>query len=189
MTTRVISLAEAQRVARRRFLAVGSLDMTALADDLAVSRATLYRVIGTHDRLLGDVLFDLGSRTLDAAITAVDGTDLRGVDRLLEISQRFERDVAAAPAFQRFLRTSPLVASRVLLTPAGRVLERMVGRWQELLEEALEAGELTLPFDPADFAYLYVRIGESLLYGDVLAGIEPDVEVATRVRRALFQAT
>jgi hypothetical protein len=143
-----ITYDEALDAARRRFLATGDLVMSRLQRDLNVSRATLYRVVGGRDRLLGDVLFDL----------------------------------------QRFLTTHPQIALPVLFTSAGRVHERMVDLWSELFVSAVEAGELALPDGPRETAYLYVRVGESMLFSSLLAGVEPDATAAERVRRAVLGA-
>ncbi|WFE21319.1 hypothetical protein O7621_26330 [Solwaraspora sp. WMMD937] len=65
----------------RYFLSHGTIDMGGLADALAVSRATLYRVTGSRDRLLGEVLWWLGSRQLAEACGARRRTGVDGVPR------------------------------------------------------------------------------------------------------------
>src|SRR3954468_17932201 len=49
----------AQRLARRRFLAPERLDMSALAQELGVNRVTLYRWVGSRDKLLAEVAWAL----------------------------------------------------------------------------------------------------------------------------------
>jgi hypothetical protein len=49
--------------ARRQFLREGTLDMEQLAQELSVSRASLYRAIDGRDRLLGDELWSLAEQT------------------------------------------------------------------------------------------------------------------------------
>ncbi|GGI06236.1 QsdR family transcriptional regulator [Egicoccus halophilus] len=185
---RVLTHDEALVAARRRFLRTGDLVMTRLQADLAVGRATLYRVVGSRDQLLGDVLHDLAIRTLRAVVTEVDRCGLTGVERLLAISREFEARVAGFAPLQRFLTSQPGIALPVLVTTAGRVHERMVDAWTDLLREAAQQGELTLPEAPRETAYLYVRVGESLLYADVLAGARPDHTAADRLRRAVLGA-
>jgi AcrR family transcriptional regulator len=183
-----ITYDEALDAARRRFLATGDLVMSRLQRDLNVSRATLYRVVGGRDRLLGDVLFDLARRTLEVAVREVGQQDVSGIDRMLEISRRFETAIASFEPLQRFLTTHPQIALPVLFTSAGRVHERMVDLWSELFVSAVEAGELALPDGPRETAYLYVRVGESMLFSSLLAGVEPDATAAERVRRAVLGA-
>jgi AcrR family transcriptional regulator len=186
---RVISRADAVRAARRRFLEGSSLSMDDLANELAVSRATLYRVTSNRDLVLGDVIWGFGRRTLDQAAAEARASGARGVDRMLVTSRHFEDAIRGFEPLQRFIRDEPLVAFRVLFTSAGQVHQRTVEAYTELLDEAVASGELALPFEVTDFAYVYVRLGETLVYSDVLGGVDPDRDVAERVRRALFAAT
>lgn len=161
--------------------------MDQLADDLWVSRATLYRVVGSRDRLLGDVLWYLARRTLDTAINDAQSAGLTGVERLLAISQRFNDDVAAFAPMQRFLRDEPADAVRILFATPARVHERAVEAWAQLFRQALESGELeSLPFAVDETAFVFVRIGESILYGNMLAGIVPDGRLSEHLRRTLL---
>src|SRR5687768_6039636 len=64
---RVVSERDVVRGGCRLFLERGTVEMDALAGSLAISRATLYRVVHSRDRLLGDVLWQLGEATLTRA--------------------------------------------------------------------------------------------------------------------------
>ena len=185
--SRILSYADAFADARTRFLADGTLDMEALADELAVSRATLYRVVGNRDRLLGDVIWDLGERTLERARRETP-SDLTGVERIVEVSRRFNQYVVGFAPLRDFIRKEPLTAFRVLFSPAGRVHERAVSAWRAMLEEAAEGRELVLPFDVDRLAYILVRTGESMLYADLISGREPDINLAAITQRAVLQA-
>lgn len=178
---------QALRHALQRFVRDGNIDMSALADEFPVGRATLYRVVGSRDRLLGDVLWVLAERTLHLATAEAEAeAATKGVDRFIEISRRFKEHTLSFAPFRRFLLADPETAFRVLLTPAGGVSQRMVAAYADLLTAAAEAGEATLPFDVQRLAYVLVRIGEAMLYSDLLAGLEPDLEMAEAVERQLF---
>jgi len=180
---RVITYGEVVAGARRQFLRESTVDMDALAGELAVSRATLYRVVDGRDRLLGDVLWALAEPVwLDARAAA----SARGVDAILEISRRFFHGVMAAEPFRLFLAAEPETALRVLLTPAGGVHERAVAMQREVFDEAIEERGATLPYDLDDLAYLYVRIYESMLYADILSERDPNLDVAEQAGRALL---
>lgn len=160
----------------------GTLDMADLANTLAVSRATLYRVVGSRDRLLGDVLWRLGGRTLDAARRA---RTYRGVDGIIEVTRRFADSMLTAEAFHRFVIDEPDTAARVLFTPAGRVHERFVVAQKEIF---LEAGlDGWSPTELDHLAYLYIRMVESTLHAELLNGRRPDFDLAERVLRALLR--
>jgi tetracycline repressor-like protein len=185
-TRRVITYEEVVTGARRQFLREATVDMEALAADLAVSRATLYRVVEGRDRLLGDVLWSLGEELLWSARRRVT---TRGVDAILEISRRFYESVVQAVPFRRFLASEPQTAVRVLFTPAGRVHERAVGAQKEIFVEAIRGSGVRLALDLDSLAYLYVRIFESMLYADLLSGRAPDLGLAERAARAILRST
>lgn len=182
--SRAISYEQALTAAVRAFLREGTIDMQTLAESLAVSRATLYRVVGSRDRLLGGVLWQLARETMRVAEST---TEAKGVERMLEIASRFKQDVAGFEPLRRFLRLDTETAMRVLFTPAGGVHERMVRLWSRILTEAEEAGEVRLALPADDLAYIFVRVGESMLYSDILIGRPPDLELAGYVQRLLFE--
>ena len=167
---------------RAHFAKQGTIGLDDLASELAVSRATLYRLIDGRDRLLGDVLWSLGEPILRGAIAQI-GT--ASVDAILEISLAFYRKMAAATPFRTFLETEPGTAVRVLFTPAGGVHERAAGVQKEIFEAARNNG-LELADDLDGLAYLYVRIVESLLYADLLSGRAPDLTLIERAARAVL---
>jgi AcrR family transcriptional regulator len=171
--------------ARRHFLREATIDMEQLAQELAVSRATLYRAVDGRDRLLGDVLWSLAERTYAHARRDLT---LSGVDAILEISHRFTDAVMTSPPFRGFLEQEPQTALRVLLTPAGGVHERSVALQREIFSEAFAGREHELPGDIDSLAYLYVRLRESILYADIMSGRQPDPDVAERAVRALLTA-
>jgi AcrR family transcriptional regulator len=185
--TRVLVYEDALAAARKQFLAEGTLDMQELADILTVSRATLYRVVGNRDRLLGDVIWGFGANTLARSIEETS-PDATGIDRIVETSRRFNEYVVTFEPLRTFLREEPLTAFRVLFSPAGKVHERAVIAWRNMLEESAERGEIKLPFDVDRLAYVLVRSGESMLYADLIGGREPDINLAAITQRAVLQA-
>lgn len=180
---RVITYDEVVDAGTRRFEATGTIDLLALADDLAVSRATLYRVIEGRDRVLGDVVWWFGARHHRHAREAVTGD---GVARVVGVLRRFGGTILAQESFRRFLAEEPQVASRVLFTPSGAVHERFVQANAELLREVAPSGEL--PFDLDTTAYVLSRVYESMWYADLLSRREPDLDVADRVATAVLEA-
>ena len=78
--------------------------MQSLAGDLAVSRATLYRVAGSRDALLGEALWLLGRRLLD---TARAERVHPGPDGVIEVSRIFAERLSAAPPMRTFIAAEP----------------------------------------------------------------------------------
>ncbi len=176
---RVMSRAEGVDGAVRHFVRNGGLDMEELAAELAVSRATLYRVAGSRDALLGEALWAMGRWVLDrcrAERTAA------GADGVIEVSRNYARKLATAEPIRRFLGAEPQTAARVLLTPAATVHREAVSAQHAVF---LEAG---LPPGPClrHRATLYVGLMESVLYGEQLGGDAIAFEVAEPALRALI---
>lgn len=179
--SRVLTSEHVVRGACRYFLRHGTVTMTELATDLAISRATLYRIVHSRDALLGEVLW----RLADGVLTHTRHTRLGdGIDGVLEVTRVFAGQVRAAAPFRRFLRAEPETAARVLLGASGQVHRRAVLAQREILLE--NAGPAWLPAAPDQQAYLYVRLAESALYGELLDGVELDLGLTERAARALL---
>jgi hypothetical protein len=179
----VVDHATVVRGAGRYFLAHATLDMDALARSLAVSRATLYRVAGSRDRLLGEALWWLGSRLLTEARRARRRPGVAGV---LEVTRHYATALRGSPPFRTFLATEPEVAARVLFTAPGRVHRRFVRAQAAILREALGPELARFPASPEALAYLYIRIVESALYAELLTGQQPDLDLTEQALRALL---
>src|SRR5262245_38926537 len=95
------------------FVRHGTVDMAELAASLAISRATLYRIVHSRDALLGEVLWLLGDRVLTHARRRGGHV---GIDGVLEVTRLFAAQLRSAEPFRVFLRTEPETAARVLLT-------------------------------------------------------------------------
>ena len=176
--------ADALALARRRFLAPGRLDMSALADELGVNRVTLYRWVGSRDRLLVEVVWSLAERTLDAARA---GVDARGPERIVQVVVRFLDDVITNPGLRRWLSEEGEHAMRLLTRHDTEFQPRLIEAVHALLEEEAEAGRLPLPIDLRELAYVIVRLVESYTYLDLITGERPDAARAEPVLRMLLR--
>ena len=176
---RVLAPGAVVRGAAHQFQARGSLDMDLLATQLAISRATLYRIAGSRDALLGNALWALGRRTLDRARAA---RQQPGVDGVIEVSRRFADRLWSARPMRRFVAAEPSTAARVLFTPSGEVHRRAILAQRDIFAEA----GVVPPGDPLQLAFLYVRIMESVLYGELFSGSRVDFAVAERALRGLL---
>jgi AcrR family transcriptional regulator len=181
---RIVAHADVLRVAERMFDAEGGIDLPDLAARMLVSRATLYRVIGSRERLLGDVLWWQGQQVMQYAARRVES--LSGAERLVALAREFNARLISYEPLRRFLREEPVLAHHVLFLPEARVHSRFVALWRDLFAEAAARGEITLPFDVDELAFIWVRIGESMLYADLMSGLEPKVELAERMQRLLL---
>jgi AcrR family transcriptional regulator len=161
------------------FLARRRLDMRALAGELHISRATLYRRVGGRDHLLGAVIWYLTRRALARAYE--DTEQLRGTERIVTVIERFMRDVRSQPALGRLLEAEPEAALRILTSKHGPIQGGIIAVLERLMALEEERGGLKLNIDHRTLAYAIVRIGESFLYADVIADNDPDVDQAVAV--------
>ena len=171
--------------AREKFLAGERLDMGQLASELGLHRTTLYRWVGTRDRLVGEILWSMAEPALRAAVESAGRA--RGGERIARAVEHYLTGSLRAPFMRRFLEAEPEFALRVLTTKEGVVQARSVDFLRALVEEEVERGSLDAPLPPDDLAYLIVRIGESFLYTDVITGGEPAPEKAAQAVRALLR--
>jgi hypothetical protein len=162
------------------------LEMQALAAELAISRATLYRRAGARDVLLGAVFWYLAKISMTSAFQAT--TTMRGPERVVAVAEHFMRDVAPREPMVHFLETEPEAALRILTSKQGPVQAGIVAAYRHLIAEEREAGRFESPIDDETLAYVMVRIGESFLYADVIADREPDIDLAVEVYRELLGA-
>src|SRR4051812_16179207 len=92
--------AEAFRLARRSFLKGERLDMSQLAQQLSISRPTLYRWTGDRDSLLIDVVWSLTEELLADSVREAKG---KGPRYLLSLTLGFLHRTAAAGPLRVFL--------------------------------------------------------------------------------------
>jgi len=176
---------DALRVARRQWLAGGRLDMGALAQTLAISRATLYTWVGSRERLIGEILWSFAEQGLTQAREEAKGT---GAAYVVDVFRRFIHLNAGFTPLRRFVEQDPELALRVLTSKNSPVQARMIAASRELLEAEVARGTLKPALGLDTLAYTLIRVAESFLYRDVIAGSDPDVDRAVEVVRVLLYA-
>jgi AcrR family transcriptional regulator len=176
-----------RRSARRRFLAGHRLDMGDLAADLGISRATLYRWVGNREQLLGEILWSLAEGGLEQARAYADATATDpGADWIARFTHRFMAETAAFQPIRRFVEAEPDAALRVLTSNHGIQHQRLIGTLRRILEERAAAGSIQLRLEPADLAYVIIRVAESFIWREFITGEEPDLDRAADVIRILL---
>jgi hypothetical protein len=178
------SALEAFREARRRFLAGERIEMGALAAGLGVNRVTLYRWVGNRERLLVEVIWSLARPTLDRAWAEATGS---GAERILEVSLAFMRAVLDHQRFAAFVHSEPQLALRLLTSADTGFQGRLIGSYESMLREEIDAGRLSTPLPVHELAYMIVRTMESYVYTDLITGDAPNPEKGAMVLRVLLR--
>jgi AcrR family transcriptional regulator len=163
------------------------LDMQGLADELGVSRVTLFRRVGSREALLSKALWMLTQVTLETAAARWEAERPEGELHTLGTGRYLNAIVAESYGLRRLLDDEPALTIRVLTDPHGQVQTGVVAFVEELLRRDIAEFGLVTLIEPDALAYALVRVGESFLYADVLAGRKPDVETANRLQRALVE--
>lgn len=174
---------DAFRLAMAHFRAGERIDMQDLAAELGVDRTTLYRWVGNRDKLLVDILLTLSDATLDDVLKAASG---QGGERLARIAGAYAAKIVNADYYRQFLRRDPARSLRLLTTGASPVQRHVVVRFELLLCEEVDAG-WPPPMEPANLAYLIVRIIESFIYADLITGEAPDPRKVRKAVAALLR--
>jgi AcrR family transcriptional regulator len=167
----------------RRYLRGERVDVQAIAAELGVARATVYRWFGSRDGLIGEVVARSAEPVLAEARSGQAG---RGGPGLLDTFDRFNRALADAPAVRALVERERDAALRIVASGAGRVQPRMVELIAGLIEEEAEAGTYEPPVEPATLGYAIVRLAEAFLFNDAVAGIRGDVDRLREVEAALL---
>lgn len=175
---------DALALAREQWLAGEPLDMSALAARLGASRATLYRWVGSRERLLGEAIWTVAAEAMDGAQARARG---EGAARVADVVRRYMRAALRSDALDAFLARDPEFALRVLTSKHSPMQRRSVEAVRELLAEQEAAGALQPPLALDALAYLVVRIVESFLYMHAITGGEPDVATAGDAVEALLR--
>jgi AcrR family transcriptional regulator len=175
---------DALRAARRMWLADQRIDMGALARELGIGRATLYNWVGSKDRLIAEICWSLADATLSRAREQAQG---EGVDYVVDVIDRYHRELATFEPTRAFVRRDPEYALRVLACNRTPFQGRMIAAVRDLIEEQAAAGAYAPPLDPETLAYVVVRIGESFIYSDVITGEEPDLQKAVEAVGVLLR--
>jgi AcrR family transcriptional regulator len=165
--------------ALRIILECSRLDMRSLAAQLHIGRATLYRKVGSRDQLLGEVLWFLTRMEIAGAMAEVG--ELAGAGRIVALVDAFMRRVHGRPPLRRLLDAEPEIALRILTSKHGPVQRGTIEVVRRLLDEEEARGALRLTIDADTLAYVIVRIGETFLYADVIAGHPVEIDQATEV--------
>jgi AcrR family transcriptional regulator len=165
------------------------LDMQVLADELGMSRVTLFRRVGSREALLSKALWMHTQCTRETAAARWEAERPEGELHTPGTGRHINAIVSQSKGLRRLLDDEPALAIRVLTDPRGQVQTGVVAFIEDLLRRDIEEFGLVTLIEPDALAYALVRLGESFLYADVLAARKPDVETANRLQRALVEGT
>ena len=160
-------------------------DIGRMARELGVSRATVFRWVGSRELLYGEVISSLFQRALDLARSEARG---KGPAYVADVTRRLMNALVSHQPLRTFVHQDTEYAMRVLMSKSSTVEQRCAESVQKALEDARREGHIRPVMKLRELAYLIIRIGESFLYRDALTGEPPDVESAVTAIRILVAA-
>jgi AcrR family transcriptional regulator len=166
-----------------RYLRGRRVDVQAIAGELGLGRATIYRWFGSREQLLGAVIIAATEPVLGAARRGQRG---KGGPGLLKTFDRFNRSLADAPALRAFLEAERDAALRIVASDASLSQARVIELITAMIEEEVEAGTYEAPLDPATLAFAIVKLAEAFLFNDAVVGLRGDVDRLREVEAALL---
>ncbi|MGW4241466.1 QsdR family transcriptional regulator [Nocardia sp. NPDC004722] len=166
------------------FLAGNRLDVNAIAAQLGVGRASVYRWFGSRDGLLGAAIARQLEKTVRHADRRTRGT---GGERLTAVLNRTIDLLVENDALRTYFDNESTAALRLITRGDGIVHQSAVALVERFIERA-EAEGYRPPIERDTLAYALVRLWEAFLYNDAAAGFRGDVERLRQVQTALLRA-
>ena len=176
----------ALRLGISTFMAKERIDMSALARELDINRATLYRWVGSREQFLVEMIWQLTESSLVRLDRECQST---GPDRIIDVTIQFSEEVIGNPGMKHWLATEGETAMS-LLTRAGTGYQPRLIAWvEESIERQVDAGNMNLPegVEPYELAYVIERVMGGYIYLDLITGEEPDARRAEPLLRMLLR--
>lgn len=166
----------------KRYVDGASIDLSTLAAENGVSRASAYRWFGDNDRLLAEVLLQRADANFERASKL--HASKRGRERVIATLSDFLHHASESEGTRALLDRNPQRAMSIIASRAYPNQRAVIENVEGLLEEEAKRG-MQLPADIRSLAYIIVRVIESFIYADVIAEEEPNPERAVDMIRLL----
>lgn len=170
--------------ARKYWLEGKRISIGDLAREVGVSRVTLYRWVGSKERLIEEVLWSFAKPTFDKAIKETPGT---GVEHIVGAYRRFMTDLSNFEAMRRFILQNPTAAIRIQTNKDPQSAHsRLIAATAAHLAEQVSRG-LQLPAPGQELAEMIVYTNGALLYSAIIGDRAPAaIEQACVITRMLL---
>ena len=161
--------------------------MVALAAQLGVGRATLYRWTGDRERLIKNVLETFLTDSFQWLDELVLKKRLQGEERVATEIEQMMRVLTQSKVLRAMLKNEPDVALRILMsggpgTLQAKSIERLLG----VVEHERATGNYRPRLEPRLLALATVRLIDSYVYGNTIGGMKVDLQEASQVIRSLL---
>lgn len=160
-------------LAKKNWLQTQKLNLGELAEELGVSRATLFRWIGNKDLLMGEILWSVYKPTVYQARADCGG---EGIEYVVNVFRQVNTSIINSEPLRRWLHSDGQYALSILSSKSSPFQPRMVELNTELLQQEARNGGLNPSMNIDSLSYFMCRIGESCIFSEMILGQEPDLE-------------
>jgi AcrR family transcriptional regulator len=177
----------ALRLGTSNFMARERIDMSAMARQLDINRATLYRWVGSREQFLVELIWQLTVKSLDRLeYRAVSS----GPDRIIDVTIEFAEQVIENPGMKHWLATEGESAMSLLTRSGAGYQPRLIAWIEDSIERQVGAGAMALPegVESYDLAYVIERVMAGYIYLDLITGEKPDARRAEPLLNMLLRA-
>jgi AcrR family transcriptional regulator len=171
---------DALDLARAAFLEGSRVEIGVLAEQLSISRVTLYRWFGSREQLLEQLLIQLAGEFTAPARAAATG---EGDERVVDFARRIMDATAHFEPLRTFVEREPQLALRLLVGESGAVHGSIAQALLDVIAETHSAEE-TRALEQQ--VHAIVRMATALQWSTIAIGDEPETELAVDIVRVLL---
>jgi AcrR family transcriptional regulator len=171
---------DALDLARAAFLEGSRVEIGVLAEQLSISRVTLYRWFGSREQLLEQLLMQLAGEFTAPARAAATG---EGDERVVDFARRIMDATADFQPLRTFVEREPQLALRLLIGESGAVHGSIAQALLDVIAETHSA-EQTRALETQ--VHAIVRMATALQWSTIAIGDEPETELAVDIVRVLL---
>ena len=164
---------DAFQLAKKHWLNAQKLNLGELAEELGVSRATLFRWIGNKDLLMGEIMWSIYKPTVYDARRDCAG---EGVEYVVNVFRQVNTAIINMTAMRNWLHADSQYAISILSSKSCAFHSRMVELNTELLKQETDKGLMHPSMNIDSLSYFMCRIGESCIFSEMILGQEPDLD-------------
>ncbi|MDA8139553.1 MAG: QsdR family transcriptional regulator [Desulfobacteraceae bacterium] len=157
-------------MARKLWLESKRISINDLANAVGVSRVTLYRWVGSKDRLIEEVLWSFAKPTFENAIRDTPGN---GVEHIVEVHRRFMTALGTFEPMRRFVYENPTAAIRIQINDPNSAHGRIIAASANHLRQQVSGGHLEVSLPVARLAEMITFTNGALLYSALVGGRDP----------------
>jgi len=174
---------DAFSLAKKHWLQTQKLNLGELAEELGVSRATLFRWIGNKDLLMGEIMWSIYKPTVYQARKDSPG---EGVEYVVNVFRQVNTAIINMTAMRNWLHADGQYALSILSSKSSAFHARMVELNTDLLSQEVAKGLMHPSMKIDSLSYFMCRIGESCIFSEMILGQESDLEQLEKVCQILL---